>query len=51
MAIGEIESKGFAPLFVVPDHVLARLAAMVAACSLACTGAKATTEYPQNRSA
>jgi tripartite-type tricarboxylate transporter receptor subunit TctC len=48
MAIGGIERKGFAPIHSArPCNVLARTAAvMVAACALACTGAKADDKYP-----
>jgi hypothetical protein len=48
LAIGGIERKGFAPIHSARQcNVLARLAAvMVAACALACTGAKADDKYP-----
>ena len=47
MAIGGIERKGFAPIRSARrGDVLARLATMVAACALACTGAKADDKYP-----
>ena len=47
MAIGGIERKGFAPIHSARrGDVLARLATMVAACALACTGAKADDKYP-----
>ena len=47
MAIDGIERKGFAPIHSArPCNVLAWMAAMVATCALACTGAKADDKYP-----